>query len=72
MKAVKDKFYQLWEKSKEGDLKGQENLHNLALKIIEKQYDGLVISKLVIRLAIGSMFAEEKQKVLDYLVTKVA
>jgi hypothetical protein len=43
----------------------------LALKIIEKQYDGLVISKLVIRLAIGSMFAEEKQKVLDYLVGKV-
>jgi hypothetical protein len=72
MKAIKDRFYGLWEKSKQGDIKAQEILHNLVLKIAEKQYESLPISKLIIRLALPTMFAEEKQKVLDHLIGKVA
>lgn len=30
-----------------------------------------MMSKLILKLSIGSMFAEEKQKVLEYLVEKV-
>lgn len=71
LRKVKDKFYGLWERSKEGDIKSQETLHNLSLKSIEKQYDSLHMSKLVLRLSVGSMFAEEKQKVLDFLIEKV-
>ena len=43
----------------------------MVLKIVEKQYETLPISKLIIRLSIPSMFDDEKQKVLDYLVGKV-
>ena len=70
-KGIKDKFYTLWEKGRQNDIKAQETLHNLVLKIIEKQYDGLPLSKLVIRLALPSMFPDEKQKVLDYMIGKV-
>ena len=38
MKRIKDKFYALWQKGKEEDIKAQETLHNLVLKITEKQY----------------------------------
>ena len=72
MKGIKDRFYGLWEKSKENDIKAQETLHNLVLKIVDKQYESLPVSKLVIRLALPSMFEDEKAKVLDYLVGKVA
>lgn len=71
-KLIKKKFIELWEQNKSNDLKAQETLHNLSLQVIEKHYDNLTISKLILRLALGSMFAEEKQKVLEYLSEKVA
>lgn len=46
-------------------------MHNLALQVIEKKYDNLMLSKVILRLSVGSMFSEEKQKVLEYLVEKV-
>ena len=56
MKSIKDKFYGLWSRGKDNDIKAQETLHNLVLKIIEKQYETFPISKLIIRLALPSMF----------------
>ena len=43
----------------------------MVLKIAEKQYESLPLCKLVIRLALPTMFADEKMKVLDYLIGKV-
>jgi len=43
----------------------------LVLKIADKQYESIPMAKLVIRLALPSMFADEKAKVLEYLVGKV-
>lgn len=34
LKQLKDKFYDLWERSKNNDIKAQETLHNLTLKAI--------------------------------------
>ena len=34
MKNCKQKFYSLWQRSKQNDIKAQETLHNLALKAI--------------------------------------
>lgn len=41
------------------------------MKSIEKTYDNLLLSKLILRLAIPSMFQEEKQNALNTLVEKV-
>ena len=43
----------------------------MVLKIVDKQYESLPISKLIIRLSLSSMFDDEKQKVIDFLVGKV-
>jgi hypothetical protein len=56
-RLLKNKFYDLYEKSKANDLKAQETLHNLTLKVIEKKFDNLMLSKLILRLSVGSMFA---------------
>ena len=47
-------------------------MHNLSLKVIERHEEGFMLSKVILRLSLGSMFADEKQKVLEYLVEKVA
>ena len=58
MEHIKNKFYGLREAAAGKDVRAQETLHNLALKSIEKEYYYLPLSKLCLRLALGSMFAE--------------
>ena len=57
MEGIKAKFYALREAASSNDMKAQEQLHNLAMKAASKSYFYWPISKLVIRLALGSMFA---------------
>lgn len=46
-------------------------MHNLALKSVDKSYDNLLLSKMILRLAIPTMFPEEKAKTLAHLAEKV-
>ena len=69
---MKRKVYALHEEAQKGDLKSQEILHNLAVKSIEKNYHSHTLSKIILRLSIPSMFDEEKEKALDYLIENVS
>lgn len=71
METAKAKFYGLREAASNNDIKSQETLHNLALRAIEKEYFYFPLSKLVVRLALSTMFGEERNKILQTLGAKV-